>query len=129
MDSRKKTLDLIKRITERQAGPSQGTSEIDAALTLEDLHLVEQRLGDRIRKTLNALTGKDKGTATSIENAKNNQYLMKRLQARAILMRLHQKVMHSLLAAVPYKRRISRAKKGELSDILLGGALVGSFPF
>ena len=113
MDSKEKALSLIKRMTEGLAEGSNSGEETDAALILDDLHVAVARLEGRIKKTSQALTGKDPGTARSIKAAVQNEYLARRLKARAILMRVHQKVKHSLLAAVPYRRRISRAKKGE----------------
>jgi uncharacterized protein YtpQ (UPF0354 family) len=113
MDSREQTLALIRRVTENLAGEEAEDVEVaDTSLTLEDLHALAARLDQRIKKNLEILTGKDAGTAASITQAVKDDYLAKRLKARAMLMRVHQKVKHSLLVAVPYKRRISRAKKG-----------------
>jgi len=112
MDSKEKALKLIARMTENLGESSNSGEETDAALMLDDLHVVVARLEGRIKKTMESLTGKDAGTAKSIKAAAQNEYLARRLKARAILMRVHQKVKHSLLAAVPYRRRISRAKKG-----------------
>jgi hypothetical protein len=127
MDSKEKALKLIARMTENLGESSNSGEEADTALMLDDLHVVVARLEGRIKKTMEALTGKDAGTAKSIKAAAQNEYLARRLKARAILMRVHQKVKHSLLAAVPYRRRISRAKKGEslLQYLLLetGGVL------
>jgi len=113
MDSKEKALSLIKRMTESLAESDNPGEETDAALMLDDLHVAVTRLEGRIKKTTGALTGKDPGTARSIKAAVKNEYLARRLKARAVLMRVHQKVKHSLLAAVPYRRRVSRAKKGE----------------
>jgi hypothetical protein len=113
MDSKEKTVILIKRMTENLAKPNRTEEqEVDAMLTLEDLHLVLARLEERIQKSLNSLTGIDTGAKESVLTAIWDDYLGKRLKAYAILMQVHQKVKQSLLAAVPYKRRISRAKKG-----------------
>lgn len=87
--------------------------EANASLILEDLHVAVARLDGRIKKTMEALTGKDAGAARSIKAVAQNEYLARRLKARAILMRVQQKVGRSLLAAVLYRRRVSRAKKGE----------------
>lgn len=113
MDSKEKALRLIKRMTENLAKGSNPGEETDAALMLDDLHVAVAQLEGRIKKTMEILTGKDAGTAISIKAAVQNKYLAQRLKAHAILMRVHQKVKHSLLAAVPYWRRVSRAKKGE----------------
>ena len=92
--------------------------EVDAMLTLEDLHVVLARLEQRIESSLNSLTGTNASTKESILMAIKDDYLGKRLKAYAILTQVHQKVKQSLLAAVPYKRRISRAKKGTASWVL-----------
>ena len=118
MDSKEKALGLIKRMTENLAESSNSGEETDAALMLDDLHVAVARLEGRIKKTTEVLTGKDPGTAQSIKAAVQNEYLARRLKAHAVLMRVHQKVKHSLLAAVPYRRRISRAKKGECLQYL-----------
>jgi hypothetical protein len=113
MDSKEKTLNLIKHVVENLAQADETHEEVvDSSLTLEDLHVLVARLDQRIKKSLTILTGKDAGTAESVKAAVQDDYLAKRFKAQAILMRIHQKVRHSLLAAVPYKRRISRAKKG-----------------
>jgi hypothetical protein len=113
MDSKEKTQSLIKRMTENLGRPNQTEEqEVDAMLTLEDLHVVLARLEQRIELSLNSLTGTNAGTKESILMAIQDDYLGKRLKAYAILTQVHQKVKQSLLAAVPYKRRISRAKKG-----------------
>jgi hypothetical protein len=111
MDSREKALKLIKRMTENPAGSNPG-GEVDTDLMLDDLHTAAARLEGRIRRNMEVLTGKDAGTASAIRKAAKNEFLARRLKARAVLMRVHQKVKHSLLAAVPYRRRVSRAKKG-----------------
>jgi hypothetical protein len=85
---------------------------VEASITLEDLQALVAQLDIRINKKVKILTGKDSATAATVTRAVTNHYLAKRLKARALLMRVHQKVMHSLLVALPYKRRISRAKKG-----------------
>lgn len=114
MDSKEKTIALIQRVTSNlaQADDATGDEAVDASLTLDDLHVLVARLEHRIKSSLTSLTGKDSGTAQSIKKAICDDYLAKRLKGRAILMRVHQRVKNSLLSAVPYKRRISRAKKG-----------------
>ena len=112
MDSKEKAIRLISRMNENLGETSISGEEVDAALMLEDLHVVVARLEGRIKKAMESLTGKDAGTARYIKAAAQNEYLARRLKARAILTRVHQKVKHSLLAAVPYRRRVSRAKKG-----------------
>jgi len=112
MDSKEKALKLIKRMTENPAEGSNPGGEVDTDLMLDDLHTAVARLEGRIKKNMEVLTGKDAGTASAIKKAAKNEHLARRLKARAILMRVHQKVKHSLLAAVPYRRRVSRAKKG-----------------
>ena len=103
MDSKEKALKLITRMTDNPAEGSNPGGKVDNGLMLEDLHIAVTRLEGRIKKNMEVLTGKDAGTASAIKKAAKNEYLARRLKARAILMRVHQKVKHSLLAAVPYR--------------------------
>ena len=119
MDSKEKTIALIQRVTSNLAhADATGDEAVDASLTLDDLHVLVARLEHRIKNSLTSLTGKDSGTAQSIRKAVRDDYLAKHLKGRAILMRVHQRVKNSLLSAVPYKRRISRAKKGTFKSFL-----------
>lgn len=112
MDSREKALRLIKSITDNMAKKRNSGAEVDATLILEDLSAAAACLDQRIKRDTEVLTGKDAETTKAIKKAARSDYVARRLKARAILMRVHQKVQHSLLAAVPYRRRVSRAKKG-----------------
>lgn len=112
MDSKEKMLSLIKHTAENLAEEDETVEAVEASITLEDLHALVAQLDIWINKKVRILTGKDSATAATVARAVTNDYLAKRLKARALLMRVHQKVMHSLLVALPYKRRISRAKKG-----------------
>jgi hypothetical protein len=112
MDSKEKMLSLIKHTAENLAEEDETVEAVEASITLEDLQALVAQLDIRINKKVKILTGKDSATAATVTRAVTNDYLAKRLKARALLMRVHQKVMHSLLVALPYKRRISRAKKG-----------------
>jgi hypothetical protein len=112
MDSREKTARLIQQTTERLASGDVEDEVVDSSLGLEELHALAERLEKKISNNVKILTGKDAATAAAISKAVLDDYLAKRLKARAILMRVHQKVKDSVLVALPYKRRISRAKRG-----------------
>ena len=86
---------------------------LEVSLSLDELHQTAQQLEKRLQSNLQKLMGKDSATAALIKKAIHDDFLGLRLKCKALLMRLRQKVLQSLLAALPYKRRISRAKKGE----------------
>jgi hypothetical protein len=111
-DSKDKALRLITQMTENLGEGGNSGEGTDTGLILDDLHVAVARLEGRIKKAMEVLTGKDAGAVESIRAAAQNKYLAQRLKARAILMQVHQKVKNSLLAAVPYRRRVSQAKKG-----------------
>jgi hypothetical protein len=110
-DSLEKTKRLIKLATNQllREGPLDG---IDASLSLEDLQETAEQLKKKMQSSLMKLTGKDSATAAALKKAIKDEFLGLRLKGRALLIRIRQKVQQSLLAAVPFKRRVSRAKKG-----------------
>jgi hypothetical protein len=112
MDSRGKALGLIKDIKTKLGSDLEGPNDeaIDKSLILEDIILIEARLDQRIQKSLKSLTAKDAGTTESVRRAMKDDFLFKRLQAQAVLLRIRHKVTDAVLARVPMKRRISRLK-------------------
>ena len=94
--------------------PEQQSGDlIDATVYLDDLRKAEKKLNERIRQHKRTLTGKDAPTAAMIEHALKDKFELKVFKCRALIICLCFKVRQSLLAAVPFKRRISRAKKGK----------------
>jgi len=92
---------------------SSRNGTIEGALSLEDLHASATRLQERIKRSVQLLTGRDHATAQAVKTALKNAHLAKVYKCKAIQLRLANRVRNSLLAAVPFKRRISRVKKGE----------------
>jgi hypothetical protein len=92
---------------------------IDLSLSLEDLHSTATRLRARINQSINLLTGKDTATAVALRHAIQNDFQLKLYKCRALLLRLANKVRDSLLATVPYKRRISHTKQGAMFNSII----------
>lgn len=85
---------------------------VGSAVTLEDLEQQEARLQSRISQNLAALKRQDTSTAETVHLILEDKFQGKIYKSQALLIRLRSKVRQALLAAVPFKRRISRAKKG-----------------
>lgn len=115
-DSLEKTKRLIKLTNEQLLAENKSSAEdegLEIALGLEELHETADRLTKKMQSSIRKLTGKDSATAAALKKATENEFLGLRLKCLALLSRICQKVQQSLLAAVPFKRRISRAKKGK----------------
>jgi hypothetical protein len=113
MDSLQQTDGLIKAAmdTSSSGGPSQAL--LSLSLTLEDLIDLRQKLLKRIQKATRLLLGKDASTAAAVKRAMKNEFLMKRMKAHAIRLKIRQQVRDMLLMSVSIKRRTSREKKGQ----------------
>jgi hypothetical protein len=108
--------DTIKAATEELTlmNPEEQSGDIiDFTVYLKDLQKAEAKLNEQIRQHKQTLTGKDAPTGAMIEHALKDKFELKVFKCRALMIRLCSKIRQSLLAAVPFKRRISRAKKGE----------------
>jgi len=106
---------MIKLSTNQMAAMSTNEGGgVEISLGLDDLRPAAERLQRRIARDLQILMGQDYATASAINKALKDDFLAIRLKCRAILIRLRDKVRDILLSAVPYKRRISRAKRGWL---------------
>lgn len=110
LDSLDQTDALIQLLSNQ--GSSTSSSPFDLSLTLEELISMKNRLATRIKKDSQTLMGRDAVTARAIRNAMKSDAVMKKMKARAIRLQIRHKVKDVLMSAVPYKRRISRAKKG-----------------
>ena len=106
-----RTIESMIHTNTSASSTERGT--IEGALGLEDLHASATRLQQRIKRSVQLLTGKDRATAEAVKNALKDAHLAKVYKCKAIQLRLANRVRNSLLAAVPFKRRISRVKKGE----------------
>lgn len=93
-------------------GPNAALDSIESSLSLEDLRTAAGRLKERITRSLQLLTGKDSATGDLVKKALKNEQLGKVYKCRAVQLRLASRVRNNLMAAVPFRRRISRAKKG-----------------
>lgn len=110
---------VIQRDIEAKRAQVAGTDPIKklvelvgSAVTLEDLQQQEARLQSKISQNLAAIKRQDASTATTVHLVLEDKFQGKIYKSQALLMRLCSKVRQALLAAVPFKRRISRAKKG-----------------
>lgn len=110
-----KTQKLIKLANQQllRDQPSNGDDSVEVSLSLDELQDTADKLEKKLQSNLMKLMGKDAATAAAIKKAMKDKFLSLRLKSRVLLIRIRQKVLQSLLAAVPYKRRISRAKKGK----------------
>lgn len=112
MDSLQQTDGLIKAVS---MASSNGDSQelLSLTLTLEDLLDLRQKLYRRIQKATQLLLGKDASTAAAVQRAIQNEFLMKRMKAHAIRLKIRHQVRDVLLMSVSFKRRTSREKKGK----------------
>lgn len=115
MDSLQQTDGLIKASMEASSSESNKHSQalLNLSLTLEDLIDLRQKLFKRIQKATRLLLGKDASTAAAVKRAMKNEFLMKRMKAHAIRLKIRQQVRDMLLMSVSIKRRTSREKKGK----------------
>lgn len=114
MDSLQQTDGLIKAATKASLSPNTHSQELlNLSLTLEDLTDLRQKLYRRIQKATQVLFGKDVSTAATVKRAMKNEFLMKRMKAHAIRLKIRHQVRDVLLMSVSFKRRTSREKKGE----------------
>lgn len=114
MDSLQQTDGLIKAATEASSSSEHPQELLSLSLTLEDLMDLRQKLYRRIQKGTNLLLGKDASTAAAVKRAMKNEFLMKRMKAHAIRLKIRHQVRDVLLMSVSIKRRTSREKKGKL---------------
>ena len=114
MDSLQQTDGLIKAATKASLSPNTHSQELlTLSLTLEDLTDLRQKLYRRIQKATQLLFGKDVSTAATVKRAMKNEFLMKRMKAHAIRLKIRHQVRNVLLMSVSFKRRTSREKKGK----------------
>ena len=113
--SMEKTNHLIKIAEHELAlnGKRSGKNEtVDISLSLEDLRETADQLQKKVQSGLLKFMGKDSATASALKKAIGNEFLGLRLKCRALLIQIQQRVQQSLIAAVPFKQKMSRAKKG-----------------
>lgn len=129
MDSLQQTDSLIKAAMESSSSNTHSQELLSLSLTLEDLTDLRQKLFKRIQKATRLLLGKDSSTAAAVKRAMKNEFLMKRMKAHAIRLKIKQQVRDMLLMSVSIKRRTSREKKGKLhSCSALAWLIVGLSP-
>lgn len=92
---------------------------VGTSITLEDLKKDQSRLRAKIEQHLALLKRETGDGERSVRLLMENDFEAKIYKCQALLMRLCTKVRQALLAAVPFKRRISRAKKGKSFHFLL----------
>jgi hypothetical protein len=113
MDSLQQTDGLIKAASEASLSNTDSQELLNLSLTLEDLTDLRQKLYRRIQKATQLLFGKDTSTAAAVRRAMQNEFLMKRMKAHAIRLKIRHQVRDVLLMSVSFKRRTSREKKGK----------------
>jgi hypothetical protein len=113
MDSLQQTDGLIKAASEASLSNTDSEELLNLSLTLEDLVDLRQKLYGRIQKATQLLFGKDASTAAAVRRAMKNEFLMKRMKAHAIRLKIRHQVRDVLLMSVSFKRRTSREKKGK----------------
>jgi hypothetical protein len=113
MDSLQQTDGLIKAANEASLSNTHSQELLNLSLTLEDLVDLRQKLYRRIQKATRLLFGKDASTAAAVQRAMKNEFLMKRMKAHAIRLKIRHQVRDVLLMSVSFKRRTSREKKGK----------------
>jgi len=113
MDSLQQTDGLIKAASEASSSNTDSQELLNLSLTLEDLTDLRQKLYRRIQNSTRLLLGKDASTAASVQRAMKNEFLMKRMKAHAIRLKIRHQVRDVLLMSVSFKRRTSREKKGK----------------
>ena len=113
MDSLQQTDGLIKATTQASASSNTHSQELlSLSLTLEDLMDLQRKLYGRIQNATRILFGRDTATAAAVQRAIKNEFLMKRMKAHAIRLKIRHQVRDVLLMSVSIKRRTSREKKG-----------------
>src|SRR5271170_2322581 len=113
MDSLQQTDGLIKATTQASASSNTHSQELlSLSLTLEDLMDLRRKLYGRIQNATQILFGRDTATAAAVQRAIKNEFLMKRMKAHAIRLKIRHQVRDVLLMSVSIKRRTSREKKG-----------------
>lgn len=113
MDSLQQTDGLIKAATGASASDARSQELMSLSLSLEGLVDLRQKLCKRIQRATQQLVGKDAATAATVQRAMRNEFLMKRMKAYAIRLKIKHQVRDVLLMSVSFKRRSSREKKGQ----------------
>ena len=113
MDSLQQTDGLIKAASEASLSNTDSQELLNLSLTLEDLTDLRQKLYRRIQKATQLLFGKDTSTAAAVRRVMQNEFLMKRMKAHAIRLKIRHQVRDVLLMSVSFKHRTSREKKGK----------------
>jgi hypothetical protein len=114
MDSLQQTDGLIKAASEASLSNTDSEELLNLSLTLEDLVDLRQKLYQQIQKATQLLLGKDASTAAAMQRAMKNEFLMKRMKAHAIRLKIRHQVHDVLLMSVSFKHRTSREKKGKI---------------
>lgn len=116
------SLDALIGSTATQMGQSSSSEDSSSVLdhSLELNHIISARdkLKARITRSMRLLTGGDSATASLVKKAFSNDLHALVFKCRAYLARIHSKVLQAKFAAVPYERRVSQAKGGELVNTI-----------
>ena len=113
MDSLQQTDGPIKAASEASSSKMDSMELLSLSLTLEDLMDLQQKLYCQIQKATQLLFGKDASTAAAVQRVMKNKFLMKRMKAHVIQLKIRHQVHDVLLMSMSFKHRTSREKKGK----------------
>lgn len=113
MDSLQQTNALIKAANKALTSEAHSEELLNLPLPTEELVELQEKLRKRIHVATTILFGKDASTARAVKKAMENKFLMKRMKAHAIRLKIKHQVRDVLLMSVSFKRRSAREKKGK----------------
>lgn len=112
MKAIKDAMDLAATQTERDYQRSTSNNVFNLSEDIDDLASAYTRLDVRLQHNYKLLTGKDETAAALLRGTFDDEMQCLAFKCRAYLYQIHLKVQQAKLAAVPFERRISQAKKG-----------------
>ena len=86
---------------------------------LDDMNAAYNQLNTNLQHNIKLLTGRDSATAALIQEVVEDEMQCLVFKCRAQLMQVRSKVQQAKFAAVPYERRISQSKPGNLNLTIL----------
>ncbi|KAF8304858.1 hypothetical protein DL93DRAFT_2066735 [Clavulina sp. PMI_390] len=117
MDSLQQLDGLIKAAGTATTSEQGSPELLNLSLTLEDLAELRIKLQLRIQKAIKQLLGKDAATASAVQKSMKSDFLMKRMWALAIRLKIKQQVRDVLMMSEPFRRRTLRDRKGKYAKI------------
>lgn len=96
---------------------------VDSGIALEELQSDIAKLKQKIETMISSLSLEDPATGEAVRLALRNKFELDLYKCQALLIRLGSKVRQAVLAAVPFKRRISRSKKGNDAGFMISAGV------